>query len=351
MKELKPPVPVNVVPPKKPRTDPNILLKPEYTAFWAEGIGKGGDKPWKFRCLCGEVCSSYENYRYHPVGRMYECSRCEIWSHVDCVLGPQTTDEDLEEIVDLLCSHCNSKISRLKRYYGDDYQQYDDRSDIYQLSEKDLVRIREEKLLKQKQLKEKEEAAAAAAEQKQQQSAASSQKNKKTASSPSPKKGGAVVTPNKTNSSTKKKKKQPLGTPTTTTTTTTSTSSSNKGKKRKAKSQEAAEESDEEEDLDNAAGEWRFKCICGETCSWYENPLYRPKGRKFECTNCGLWSHVNCMFGERITNQEVQAMEVRAVQKRATFIPFYLNLLVILIGGSLLYLQIQTTTSTKRIQE
>ena len=41
-------------------------LTPKDAAYWAEGYGKGGDKPWKFSCTCGETCSSYENYRYHP---------------------------------------------------------------------------------------------------------------------------------------------------------------------------------------------------------------------------------------------------------------------------------------------
>jgi hypothetical protein len=72
-------------------------LTPRDAAYWAEGFGKGGEKPWKFNCLCGETCSSYENYRYHPVGSQFECTTCGSWSHVVCVLG-QFSEEDLEEL-------------------------------------------------------------------------------------------------------------------------------------------------------------------------------------------------------------------------------------------------------------
>jgi hypothetical protein len=73
------------------------LLTPDHTEYWAEGIGKGGEQPWKFSCICGEKCSSYENYRYHPQGRMFECTNCSIWSHVECLLG-KISNEDLEEL-------------------------------------------------------------------------------------------------------------------------------------------------------------------------------------------------------------------------------------------------------------
>lgn len=102
MKELKPP------PPPKPEEEEDeeeeqaapvvIALTPAHTAYWQEGVGEGGDKPWKFKCMCGESCSSYENFRYHPTGRMFECSNpaCCLWSHVHCVLGPNFTDKELE---------------------------------------------------------------------------------------------------------------------------------------------------------------------------------------------------------------------------------------------------------------
>jgi len=100
----------HAVPFEKPKLVP-VELTPAHTAYWAEGYGAGGDKPWKFACICGEVCSSYENYRYHPIGRMYECTDCTIWSHVECVLG-NVTDDDLEEMVQVLCSGCRTKRRR-----------------------------------------------------------------------------------------------------------------------------------------------------------------------------------------------------------------------------------------------
>lgn len=74
------------------------LLTPAHSEYWAEGVGEGGEKPWKFSCCCGETCSSYEHFRYHPLGRMFECSNCSIWSHVTCVLGNHISDDDLEEL-------------------------------------------------------------------------------------------------------------------------------------------------------------------------------------------------------------------------------------------------------------
>ena len=106
------------------------LDDPTTNAYWQEGVGKGGDKPWKFDCKCGEKCSSYENYRFHPVGkspeclqqskkimlpssmttlltpsacilnflgRMFECTLCSLWSHVGCIYG-NIAEETLEEI-------------------------------------------------------------------------------------------------------------------------------------------------------------------------------------------------------------------------------------------------------------
>lgn len=88
-----------------------VALTEKHTAYWAEGYGKGGDIPWKFSCVCGEKCSSYENYRYHPVGRQYECVQCNLWSHVSCVLG-NVSNEYIDESEDLLCSACRGKARR-----------------------------------------------------------------------------------------------------------------------------------------------------------------------------------------------------------------------------------------------
>lgn len=71
-------------------------LTPKDPAYWQDG--QGIDKPWKFNCQCGETCSSYENYRYHPTGAQYECTGCGVWSHVACVLGAHITADDLQEL-------------------------------------------------------------------------------------------------------------------------------------------------------------------------------------------------------------------------------------------------------------
>lgn len=102
VKELKPPPPPVEEPEAEEETPASeqIPLNPAHTAYWQEGVGAGGDKPWKFKCMCGETCSSYENFRYHPTGRMYECSNaaCCLWSHVACVLGPNVSDGELEKM-------------------------------------------------------------------------------------------------------------------------------------------------------------------------------------------------------------------------------------------------------------
>ncbi len=98
--------------------DPS-LLTPNHTAYWAEGYGKfvggaGAEKPWKFKCVCGETCSSYEKWIFHPTGRQFECTHCGIWGHVDHVLGGHVTDEDLEELEEVLCNACKSGKRREK---------------------------------------------------------------------------------------------------------------------------------------------------------------------------------------------------------------------------------------------
>jgi hypothetical protein len=96
---------------KRRKVQPHELT-PYHTQYWADNSGtEGGDKPWKFSCKCGEVCSSFENFRYHPTGRMFECTRCSIWSHVSCILG-NISDEVLEEIEDALCAKCHTEVRR-----------------------------------------------------------------------------------------------------------------------------------------------------------------------------------------------------------------------------------------------
>jgi len=57
---------------------------------------------------------------------------------------------------------------------------------------------------------------------------------------------------------------------------------------------------------DGYGEEWYFKCKCGELCSWWENPLYHPKGEMFECDICCNWSHVVCMKGTRVTIDDIE---------------------------------------------
>ncbi len=60
-----------------------IVITPAFTAYWTEA----NTGVWKFDCACGETCSSYENHIYHPTGLMYECTNCNLWSHVRCNFG------------------------------------------------------------------------------------------------------------------------------------------------------------------------------------------------------------------------------------------------------------------------
>jgi hypothetical protein len=57
-------------------------------------------------------------------------------------------------------------------------------------------------------------------------------------------------------------------------------------------------------------GEWKFKCRCGEVCSYYEKARFQPKRLKYSCVDCGVFSHAECMFGERITMEELQQRQV-----------------------------------------
>ena len=104
---------------KRPEKIDETLLTPDHAAYWAEangsfGGGAGAEKPWKFKCPCGETCSSYEKWIFHPTGRQYECTNCHLWSHVDHVLGTHVSDEDLEELEEVLCNACKSARRREK---------------------------------------------------------------------------------------------------------------------------------------------------------------------------------------------------------------------------------------------
>lgn len=85
-----------------------LRSNPSSTVYWAKNKGgKGAENPWKFHCVCGEQCSSEEPERVHPVGAMYECTSCGIWSHTNCVLG-NVSQEYLEEEEEVLCAKCRA---------------------------------------------------------------------------------------------------------------------------------------------------------------------------------------------------------------------------------------------------
>eukprot|EP01039_Chlorochromonas_danica_P007726 gene7726-8537_t len=67
---------------------------------------------WQFRCRCGETCSSYENARYHPVGPIYQCTTCAVWSHVACVLGERVSESEVRSLAEALCAACETKARR-----------------------------------------------------------------------------------------------------------------------------------------------------------------------------------------------------------------------------------------------
>ena len=85
---------------------------PTSAAYWQRGLGKGGDVAWRFECSCLEVCSSYENFLYHPTGTQFQCTGCQKWAHVSCVLGAKITEEDVEELTDVLCHRCSATKRR-----------------------------------------------------------------------------------------------------------------------------------------------------------------------------------------------------------------------------------------------
>jgi hypothetical protein len=78
-----------------------------------------------------------------------------------------------------------------------------------------------------------------------------------------------------------------------------------KGSKTKKVKKNKQKEAEERED-----GDWKFSCKCGEVCSWYENVLYHPAGKWYECTMCHVWSHVLCMYGERQTDADMEKINV-----------------------------------------
>jgi hypothetical protein len=60
---------------------------------------------------------------------------------------------------------------------------------------------------------------------------------------------------------------------------------------------------------DGSRLQWKFDCICGEVCSYYEKHIYHPTGRMYECTSCNFWSHVRCNFGD-ISDDKLEQKKV-----------------------------------------
>jgi hypothetical protein len=192
---------------------------------------------WKFKCICGEECSSYEHYRYHPIGRMFECTYCQIWSHVDCVFqGPQSlSDEDLEEMEDILCKPCQARFRR-KRKWGEEDDHLQQHQQIQSTS-------------------------------------STSSLSQLTPSSSS-------CSSSSSSSSSLDLKKKVDG---------EESSITMKGHEQK---QLKKKKLDKEELTANI--QWKFKCLCGEVCSSYENIRYHPKGDIYACVECGLRGHIVC---------------------------------------------------------
>ena len=80
--------------------------------FWAEGYGRGGNQSWKFSCICGEICSSYENPLYHPEGDQIQCDACKLWSHLRCITERSLGNVSNIEEDEFLCHVCKAAIRR-----------------------------------------------------------------------------------------------------------------------------------------------------------------------------------------------------------------------------------------------
>lgn len=279
--------PINGVRELKPYVMPTRSIRPlseralnrNDVAFWQQGLGKGGERPWKFKCSCKEECSSYENCRYHPTGRMYECSYCSVWCHVDCVLGPETTDDDIDEMEEVLCHACRSKFSRSRRYSGPvvvppTYLTSCSRNDVtvIKIAEASPSLLENEAEVFTSYLTKRKE------------------KVQEEKLKPAPKKQRRAI----------KAKVQPT------------------------------------ED------QWVFKCSCREECSWYENKLYHPKGAIYSCSVCRTRGHVFCMLGENVTEEQAKSMKVTIIicVFLSLLLGLYFQILII-VGIAMLWLSIK----------
>jgi len=99
----------------------NKRTKKSYaTEAEAEAAAQKAKGYWRFECNCGEVCTSYENFRYHPTGLMFECSNLECfhWAHAKCVFGQKTTQESLDAMKTTYCPKCLTKRRRQAAMLG-----------------------------------------------------------------------------------------------------------------------------------------------------------------------------------------------------------------------------------------
>ena len=226
VKELKPPPPPPPIPVKQEEIveEKKKIVARELTecdvAYWKQRVKNGQEEKWKFQCICGSQCSWYEHYRYHPVGRMFQCSSCKIWSHVDCVYGANLSDDELENMEEVLCHCCKSKLARARRCSGDGRGSSGENVAVNQISQSKIKQLQIDPVV--------------------------------------PSMPPGII----------------------------------------------------QYDLSLDPSEWKFKCKCGEVCSYYENPLYHPRGAKYACTECGTYGHVACVFGERSTETDLQKLIV-----------------------------------------
>ena len=112
--------PINSIKHKETRDAEKLVQKrqrdgstnPNMTIYWADR--EGCQDEWKFSCKCGEVCSSYEKYIFHPTGLQFQCGLCHVWGHVQCNFG-KISEAQLDEMDETLCPKCVAARRRYKK--------------------------------------------------------------------------------------------------------------------------------------------------------------------------------------------------------------------------------------------
>ncbi|KAL6071784.1 Lysine (K)-specific demethylase 4A [Balamuthia mandrillaris] len=102
----------------------------EIAAEELEG-GAGGDESWKFSCICGEISQSDDPPDLHPKGRMFECSECRLWGHIDCYddYKGYRQEELPESMTCHLCRINNSSNRSLQRNKKRKKQEHSNKSE------------------------------------------------------------------------------------------------------------------------------------------------------------------------------------------------------------------------------